>query len=295
MTFDCSGRCVKIPGQDQIPSSAAVRSFPVAERWGWIWIWMGEPALADPATIIDRPQLRSGEWEQCRGELMYYRGSYQLMTDNLMDPSHVSYVHRSTFGTSVEAQLAVKTQSYRDFVTVSRLVPDSAPAPFFQKFGKFNGKVHRWQVYRVAPPSLCIIDTGSVESQGDDGSALDLAEDSLTRPVALREGDPRKLLAIRGYDFLTPETETSTHYFWFLIRNFGLGDKALERQVIDATTMAFAEDVVVSEGIQQRVNGGVLPRQVLLRIDAGSAQVQRMLDRMIASESTSVNSVRATA
>jgi vanillate O-demethylase monooxygenase subunit len=295
MTFDCSGRCVKIPGQDQIPSSAAVRSFPVAERWGWIWIWMGEPALADPAKIIDIPQLRSGEWEQCRGELMYYRGSYQLMTDNLMDPSHVSYVHRSTFGTSVEAQLPVKTQSYREFVTVSRLVPDSAPAPIFQKFGKFKGKVHRWQVYRVAPPSLCIIDTGSVESQGDDGSALDLAEDSLTRPVSLREGDPRKLLAIRGYDFLTPETETSTHYFWFLIRNFGLGDKALERQVIDLTTMAFAEDLVVSEGIQQRVNGGALPRQVLLRIDAGSAQVQRMLDRMIASESTSVNSVRATA
>jgi vanillate O-demethylase monooxygenase subunit len=133
-----------------------------------------------------------------------------------------------------------------------------------------------------------------VESHGDDGSALDLAEDSLTRPVSLREGDPRKLLAIRGYDFLTPETETSTHYFWFLIRNFGLGDKALERQVIDSTTMAFAEDVVVSEGIQERVNGGVLPRQVLLRIDAGSAQVHRMLDRMIASEHT-VSSVRATA
>jgi vanillate O-demethylase monooxygenase subunit len=271
-----------------------VRSFPVAERWGWIWIWMGEPALADPSKIIDIPQLRSGEWEQCRGERMYYRGSYQLMTDNLMDPSHVSYVHTSTFGTSVEAQLPVKTQSYKDFVTVSRVVPDSAPAPIFQKFGKFKGKVHRWQVYRVAPPSLCIIDTGSVDSQGDDGSALDLAEDSLTRPVSLREGDPRRLLAIRGYDFLTPETETSTHYFWFLIRNFGLGDKALERQVVDLTTMAFAEDMVVCEGIQHRVSGGSLPRQVLLRIDAGSAQVHRMLDRMIAAENT-VSGVLATA
>ena len=215
---------------------------------------------------------------------MYYRGNYQLMTDNLMDPSHVSYVHRSTFGTSVEAQLPVKTQGYSDFVTVSRLVPDSAPAPFFQRFGKFSGKVHRWQVYRVAPPSLCIIDTGSVESRGDDGSALELAEGSLTDSVRLRDGDERKLLAVRGFDFLTPETETSTHYFWFLIRNFGLGDRYLERQVIDATTSAFAEDVVVAEGIQQRVNSGVLPRQVNLRIDAGSTQVRRMLDKMIAAE-----------
>jgi phenylpropionate dioxygenase-like ring-hydroxylating dioxygenase large terminal subunit len=219
---------------------------------------------------------------------MYYRGNYQLMTDNLMDPSHVSYVHRSTFGTNVEATLPVKTQIFRNFVTVSRVVPDSAPAPFFQRFGKFAGKVHRWQVYRVIPPSLCIIDTGSVESRGDDGSALELAESSLTDYVKLRDGDDRKLLAIRGFDFLTPETETSTHYFWFLIRNFGLGDRYLERQVIDATTMAFAEDVVVAEGIQERVNGGVLPRQVNLRIDAGSTQVRRMLDKMIAAENEGV-------
>jgi phenylpropionate dioxygenase-like ring-hydroxylating dioxygenase large terminal subunit len=215
---------------------------------------------------------------------MYYRGNYQLMTDNLMDPSHVSYVHRSTFGAGVEATLPVKTQIFRDFVTVSRVVPDSAPAPFFQRFGGFTGKVHRWQVYRVVPPSLCIIDTGSVESRGDDGAALDLAESSLTGYVTLPQGDERKLLAVRGFDFLTPETETSTHYFWFLIRNFGLGDQYLERQVIDATTAAFAEDVVVAEGIQERVNAGVLPRQVNLRIDAGSTQVRRMLDRMIAAE-----------
>ncbi|HEY9532085.1 MAG TPA: Rieske 2Fe-2S domain-containing protein [Burkholderiales bacterium] len=288
MTFDCSGKCVHIPGQEQIPPTAAVRSFPVAERWGWIWIWMGDPALADAQKIIDIPQLRSGEWTQCRGERMYYRGNYQLMTDNLMDPSHVSYVHRSTFGTNVEATLPVKTQIFKNFVAVTRVVPDSAPAPFFQRFGKFTGKVHRWQVYRVIPPSLCIIDTGSVESRGDDGSVLDLAESSLTDYVKLRDGDDRKLLAIRGFDFLTPETETSTHYFWFLIRNFGLGDRYLERQVIDATTMAFAEDVVVAEGIQQRVNGGTLPRQVNLRIDAGSTQVRRMLDKMIAAENEGI-------
>ena len=102
----------------------------------------------------------------------------------------------------------------------------------------------------------------------------DLAESSLTDYVKLRDGDDRKLLAIRGFDFLTPETETSTHYFWFLIRNFGLGDRYLERQVIDATTMAFAEDVVVAEGIQQRVNGGT--------------QVRRMLDKMIAAENEGI-------
>ena len=284
MTFDCSGKCVHIPGQAQIPPAAQVRSFPVEERWGWIWIWMGDAALADPGKIIDIPQLRTKEWAQCRGERMYYRGNYQLMTDNLMDPSHTSYVHRSTFGTPAEATLPVKTTQYKDFVTVSRVVPNSPPAPFYKRLGGFTGNVHRWQVYRVAPPSLCVIDTGSIEARGDDGSALDLAEDSLTRMVSLPEGDGRTMISIRGFDFLTPETENSTHYFWFLIRNFGLDDKHLERQIIDATTLAFSEDIVVAEGIHDRMSKGNLPRQVLLRIDAGAAQVHRMLDRMIAAE-----------
>ena len=58
LQFDCSGRCQLVPGQDKIPDSAKVRSFPVVQRWGWIWIWMGDPALADEGLIIDIPQLR---------------------------------------------------------------------------------------------------------------------------------------------------------------------------------------------------------------------------------------------
>ena len=45
LRFDGSGKCVRVPGQDHIPQNARVRTYPVVERYRWIWIWMGDPAL----------------------------------------------------------------------------------------------------------------------------------------------------------------------------------------------------------------------------------------------------------
>src|SRR5271156_4921817 len=42
LKFAADGRCVEIPGQALIPPKAAVRSYPVAERGNWIWLWLGE-------------------------------------------------------------------------------------------------------------------------------------------------------------------------------------------------------------------------------------------------------------
>ena len=49
LKFDASGTCVDMPGQDRIPLQARVRSYPVVERNRFVWVWMGDPALADPA------------------------------------------------------------------------------------------------------------------------------------------------------------------------------------------------------------------------------------------------------
>ena len=289
MTFGCDGACTRIPGQPNIPHTARVMSYPVVEKWGWVWIWMGDPTLADPGLIIDIPQLATGAWDVCRGEKMYLRGNYQLMTDNLMDPSHVSYVHRSTLGGSGEAELPVKTEVFDGLVAVSRIVPDAKPAPIFQALGNYSGNVHRWQVYKVVPPSLCIVDTGTIDAQCADWREIDLGTDRPDNNVTIPDSVDEHVgngtvIYLRGYDFMTPETETSTHYFWFLLRNFGLGDKALEKRVIEQTTMAFTEDLEVCEAIQARVDQGDLPRQLNVGIDKGSSQVRRIVGRMIAAE-----------
>ena len=55
LTFDRNGVCVRIPGQDRIPERARVRVFPMVEQDGFLWIWMGDPAKADPAKIVSYP------------------------------------------------------------------------------------------------------------------------------------------------------------------------------------------------------------------------------------------------
>ena len=52
LMFDADGKCVEIPGQELIPAKARVRTSPVVVKHSWIWVWMGDPALADEALRV---------------------------------------------------------------------------------------------------------------------------------------------------------------------------------------------------------------------------------------------------
>ena len=89
LTFDRSGRCVRIPGQDRIPERARVRAFPLVEQDAFLWIWMGDPAKAD------RPQIVSYPWHNDTANWPHKHTMYpiksaaMLMVDNLMDLTHL--------------------------------------------------------------------------------------------------------------------------------------------------------------------------------------------------------------
>src|SRR4051812_153243 len=55
LIFDRSGTCVRVPGQEHILERTQVRSFPAVEQDAFVWIWMGDPAEADPAAIVPYP------------------------------------------------------------------------------------------------------------------------------------------------------------------------------------------------------------------------------------------------
>ncbi len=95
LLFDTTGKCVEIPSQEFIPPAAKVRAYPVVERYKWIWVWMGDIDRADPSLIPDTHYLDDAGWRGTPG-YMYYDANYLLITDNLLDFSHLSYVHEST-------------------------------------------------------------------------------------------------------------------------------------------------------------------------------------------------------
>ena len=70
LTFNCVGQCVWAPGAGGIPSNAKVHAYPLHEKYGLVWIWMGNPALADPDEIFEIENYDNPEWGINRGAAM---------------------------------------------------------------------------------------------------------------------------------------------------------------------------------------------------------------------------------
>jgi phenylpropionate dioxygenase-like ring-hydroxylating dioxygenase large terminal subunit len=266
MVYGEDGRCVRIPGQDVIPSNACVRRFPVVERWGAAWIWMGEPALADPNLIVDVPHYGEDGWGINRGPLLHIRANYQLITDNLLDPSHVNYVHRSTLGSGGTPETPLTVDQAGVTIRATRHIPDSPAAPFFAKVGNFTGNVDRWQIYSLILPTTAVVDGGSVEC-------------APAKPPA-----ERRSVRINSYNFVTPETATSSFYHFFQLRNFAPADPAMTDLMNQQFGEAFGEDKVVLEEIQSIIETSNHLPNLDLALDGASLRARRKLARMIEEE-----------
>ena len=146
LRFDRTGACVRVPGQDMIPASARVKTYPVVERYKWLWIWMGDPALADPAKITDYHWLDDPNWG-AKSDYLYAQCNWQLVNDNLLDLTHLAFVHETTIGNmALVEHAAVRVQRTPHGVQVTRWIIDQPAPPAFVKIGGFTGNVDRWQI-----------------------------------------------------------------------------------------------------------------------------------------------------
>ena len=161
LRFDCSGKCVEIPGQASIPPRAKVLSYPLVERWKLAWIWMGDPAKADPALIPELPWLGSPEWVDSHGT---HRLRLQLraaarqpdrsLAHHLRAPAHDRHRRRGKDGGEDHGRCGR--------VLVERYMNDTEPSIMYRKIGGFTGKVNRWQKIEFTPPTNIVIDAGAV-------------------------------------------------------------------------------------------------------------------------------------
>ena len=191
LRFGADGRCVRIPGQDHIPKAAKAKTYPVAERYHWIWIWMGDPALADPAAIPDFHWLDDPEWG-AKSSYLDVDANWQLIVDNLLDLTHLAFVHETTIGNAAIAEHAqVKVDRAPNNVVVTRWVIDQDPPPTYKKVGGFTGNVDRWQIIDFAPPAFLRLDVGATPT----GTGA---------PQGKRVGG----ISMRNLNAITPETET---------------------------------------------------------------------------------------
>src|SRR6185437_6660687 len=154
-TFDASGACVAIPGQDRVPASLGVRCYPVIERHRYIWIWMGE-GKADPAKIPDFYYNDDPNWAAV-GANLHVEANYLLLVENLIDLSHVAFVHSSTIGSTEDTNAKLKLDRGDEFVRVIREAPGISCPPSMKSLG-FAPVVDQTKIITFTPASNIWID-----------------------------------------------------------------------------------------------------------------------------------------
>ncbi|KQP18171.1 aromatic ring-hydroxylating dioxygenase subunit alpha [Pseudorhodoferax sp. Leaf267] len=270
LTMGCDGKTISMPGQ-RVGGFPKIRSFPVVERYGFIWVWTGDAALADPAAIHHLEWADNPEWAY-GGGLYHVDCDYRLMVDNLMDLTHETYVHSTSIGQKEIDETPVSTKTEGEQVVTRRTMENVMAPPFWRANLRGNHlpddqPVDRWQVCRFTPPGHIMIEVG-VALAGKGG--IDAPADQKVYSIVV--------------DFLTPETETSMWYFWGMARNFNVKDKALTAQIRDGQAKVFAEDTAVLEAQQRNLSLHPTRKLLLLNIDAGGVQSRKLLDKMLAAE-----------
>lgn len=260
--YDCSGTCVRVPAQQRIPPRAKVRRYPLVEAHRWIWIWMGDEDKAQTAPVPDTHWMTDPQWDRVTHTRLFQCGA-GLLHDNLLDLTHESFLHQSSIGDEAVYENGVTVEVDGTTVSVDRFMPSCHPSPLF---GKVTGTslVDRWHTTEFQMPSVHIIHAGVVEPGGkrEDGFLLEVL------------------------NAITPQTETSTWYFYGFCRNFAVGDEQINDTLRESLGDVLDEDATALALQQQRMaNRPSDVLDVLIGQDAGVAKARRILSRMVADES----------
>lgn len=267
LRFDRRGKCVHNPhGDGKIPQAAKVQAYVVEERHSLVWVWMGDAAKADRDAIPDFSCL-TDTWKYATvGGTIEMNADYQLITDNLMDLSHVEYLHRGILGS--EAISRGVTEVIEDGPTLhsNRWCPDGlAPPAWDAMFGHYGKPVDHWLNMRWNAPAHMLLDVGIAPT----GKSRD-------------EG-----IWMWGTDILTPSARGKTYYFWGVSRAYALDDPAAGEAWIQAIDGAFSgQDKPMLEAQQSVIGERDLwdLNPVLIQADAGAVRARRKLAALIAVE-----------
>jgi vanillate O-demethylase monooxygenase subunit len=266
LEFDQSGRCVRNPhGNHAIPAALHVGGYPVTEKYGMVWVWMGEPAGAETTAIPSLPVFEDKQFVWVYGYI-HVQGNYELVTDNLLDLTHVEFLHpllaspgnadRTVFraeqkGDQVSAFYDIKAEPIDP---LSRMMWDGD-----DEVGDAHAYMH-WQA-----PACLYLDTG-MSPQGKD----------------TRSGPQ-----MPSVHLLTPESEDGTHYFWAQGRNRLVEDADISSMLAAGIKQSFEdEDVPMIQAVRSRMtsNDVLAQKPALLPTDEASVRARRILKRLIDAE-----------
>jgi len=278
LKFDPSGKCIQIPGQDNIPPRLGVRGYPVVERDHLIWIWMGDAAKADPAKILDFPYLRDPAWRG-KPDYLHYDANYLLIVDNLSDFSHLAFVHTRTLGGSEEYAFKSKPTAIErlaDGFRVERWHMDAPTPPYHKRVSPKPEKVDRRNIARMYVPGIFFMETLLAPA----GSGAE-------------KGNLQGAKQYRNCQFFTPETDRSTHFFWDYLHDYELDNPNIALSLNHSMIEGFMEDKAIIEHQQATLEADPSFQMNAIVADAPLVHFRRTLARMIEEERAGLKAVAA--
>lgn len=272
LKFNAEGRCIEIPGQDEIPAQFSVRTYAVTEQGGWIWVWLGEAdgsefQLLPQATGPDDPR-----WVMKAGHIDY-AANYLLLNDNLTDFSHISFVHENSFagGSKATAVLQPRVQMLERGIRVTRW-NKNMPAREHRTGG---AGIDQFMSYDYLVPGVLLMWTATFPAGTAEACELG------------HPGEREPLSATFTSQAVTPMTDRSSRYFFCWGPR--ASDQAANPQLLDAmwrvANTAFEEDRQIIEAQQRNVELRTGAPLASITHDRGPNMMRRVIERLIAAES----------
>jgi vanillate O-demethylase monooxygenase subunit len=96
-TYDTDGRVVRIPSipaERGIPAKACVASFKTVEKYGLVWVCLGDPRTE----IADFPEFDDPAFRRFTVESEEWAASAPRLIENFVDTAHFAWVHEGILG-----------------------------------------------------------------------------------------------------------------------------------------------------------------------------------------------------
>lgn len=267
-TFGPDGRCTRLPSQATVPSVFRIPSYPLVERGLWAFIWPGDPELADESLLPTEEAMGFGVpgyiYKPFR--TAHINGRYQLLNDNLLDLTHLGFLHGGSIGTEENASTPEQRIVEERGIKSRREMTDAACPPLMAEAARYSGPVDRVSAMTFFAPGF--------------HAGIDDTFVAASQPARAGES----IHSAKVFHSVTPATRHETNYF------FALGGTS-EAQVDALKTALWPvldEDIFATEEIEKIIQrSGELPPELMVRSDATTVEGRRIIQRMIDAEQQS--------
>ncbi len=274
LKFAPSGKCVEVPGETKILPQLKVRNYPIRDKDSIAWIWMGDAERADEALISDFVGVDDPDWVMRPGR-MDYKANYTLINENLLDLSHIAFLHCQSLGASLTPEgtgPTTVTKLDRGVRIQNWLVGGEPPGKSQSTRGK---RTNVWQTYEFLAPGIFLL-------------GADVYPEGTAEKFNQKEPDGTGVVHRQfTCQAVTPLTDKTTCYF------FAYGPWAkepeLKEKLYEVGVKAFNEDRTMIEAQQRNIDLSPETRMIKLSVDSGIAQFHRVMDVLMRAEADSAN------